>query len=146
MDGVIFGKPSTAAVRKKAPYCSTVCFLAKAPDIIPSSCSGRDLAPKASVLHTCHWLLVFFLNAILFLVLYQIARPALFDQNVVNSMVADIDKVDLNSIGSQAFLTISTGDKDSELYSECENCYKIVFRKNCKQFVIVSFGSFLAMM
>ncbi|XP_041951274.1 DNA-binding protein RFX6 [Alosa sapidissima] len=56
-----------------------------------------------------------------FLHLAQIARPALFDQNVVNSMVADIDKVDLNSIGSQAFLTISTGDKDSELYSEYDS-------------------------
>ena len=62
---------------------------------------------------------VFFINAILF-VFYQIARPALFDQNVVNAMVADIDKVDLNSIGSQTFLTF-TGDKDSELYSECED-------------------------
>lgn len=49
----------------------------------------------------------------------QIARPALFDQNVVTSMVNDIDKVDLNSIGSQAFLSI-TNDQDSDFYSECE--------------------------
>ncbi|KAG9347508.1 hypothetical protein JZ751_005075, partial [Albula glossodonta] len=54
-----------------------------------------------------------------FLHLAQIARPALFDQNVVNSMVCDIDKVDLNSIGSQALLTISNGaEQDSDLYSE----------------------------
>ncbi|KAL2081954.1 hypothetical protein ACEWY4_021772 [Coilia grayii] len=56
-----------------------------------------------------------------FLHLAQIARPALFDQNVVNSMVADIDKVDLQSIGSQAFLTVSTSDKDSDLYSEYDS-------------------------
>lgn len=90
--------------------------------------------------------IVFFLNALLFLVLYQIARPALFDQNVVNSMVADIDKVDLNSIGSQAFLTISTGDKDSELYSECKNCYKIVLDKNLKEFFILGLQSLLSML
>ncbi|XP_042525208.1 DNA-binding protein RFX6 [Dipodomys spectabilis] len=54
-----------------------------------------------------------------FLHLAQIARPALFDQHVVNSMVADIEKVDLNSIGSQALLTISgSTDTESDLYSE----------------------------
>lgn len=51
---------------------------------------------------------------------HQIARPALFDQNVVTSMVVDIDKVDLNSIGSQALLTVTPGDQDQDLYSECE--------------------------
>ncbi|XP_028809146.1 DNA-binding protein RFX6 isoform X2 [Denticeps clupeoides] len=56
-----------------------------------------------------------------FLHLAQIARPALFDQNVVNSMVGDIDKVDLNNIGSQAVLTGSGGDPDSELYSEYDS-------------------------
>ncbi|KAJ8009045.1 hypothetical protein DPEC_G00084760 [Dallia pectoralis] len=56
-----------------------------------------------------------------FLHLAQIARPALFDQNVVDSMVGDIDKVDLNSIGSQALLTISNGDQDSDLYSEYDS-------------------------
>uniref|UniRef100_A0A8C0W4N0 DNA-binding protein RFX6 n=1 Tax=Castor canadensis TaxID=51338 RepID=A0A8C0W4N0_CASCN len=54
-----------------------------------------------------------------FLHLAQIARPALFDQHVVNSMVSDIEKVDLNSIGSQALLTISgSTDTESDLYSE----------------------------
>ncbi|XP_071019617.1 DNA-binding protein RFX6-like [Oncorhynchus clarkii lewisi] len=56
-----------------------------------------------------------------FLHLAQIARPALFDQNVVNSMVVDIDQVDLNSIGSQALFTISSGDQDSDLYSEYDS-------------------------
>ncbi|XP_045065983.1 DNA-binding protein RFX6 [Coregonus clupeaformis] len=56
-----------------------------------------------------------------FLHLAQIARPALFDQNVVDSMVVDIDKVDLNSIGSQALLAISSGDQDSDLYSEYDS-------------------------
>ncbi|KAM6180819.1 DNA-binding protein RFX6 [Erethizon dorsatum] len=54
-----------------------------------------------------------------FLHLAQIARPALFDQHVVNSMVSDIEKVDLNSIGSQALLTISgSTDAESDMYSE----------------------------
>ncbi len=34
-------------------------------------------------------------------------------------MVNDIDKVDLNSIGSQALLSV-TNDQDSDFYSECE--------------------------
>ncbi|XP_066104481.1 DNA-binding protein RFX6 [Saccopteryx bilineata] len=54
-----------------------------------------------------------------FLHLAQIARPALFDQHVVNSMISDIEKVDLNSIGSQALLTISGNtDTDSDIYTE----------------------------
>ncbi|NXE29011.1 RFX6 protein, partial [Ardeotis kori] len=57
-----------------------------------------------------------------FLHLAQIARPALFDQHVVNSMVSDIEKVDLNSIGSQALLTISgSTDSDGEVYSEYDS-------------------------
>ncbi|XP_034777444.2 DNA-binding protein RFX6-like [Acipenser ruthenus] len=58
-----------------------------------------------------------------FLHLAQIARPALFDQNIVNSMVCDIEKVDLNSIGSQALLTVSgcTDHQDSDLYSEYDS-------------------------
>ncbi|NXV27639.1 RFX6 protein, partial [Rissa tridactyla] len=57
-----------------------------------------------------------------FLHLAQIARPALFDQHVVNSMVSDIEKVDLNSIGSQALLAVSgTTDSDGEVYSEYDS-------------------------
>uniref|UniRef100_A0A8C1FIF2 DNA-binding protein RFX6 n=1 Tax=Cyprinus carpio carpio TaxID=630221 RepID=A0A8C1FIF2_CYPCA len=69
-----------------------------------------------------------------FLHLAQIARPALFDQNVVTSMVNDIDKVDLNSIGSQALLSI-TSDQDSDFYSEYDSIsvfqeLKDLLRKN----------------
>ncbi|XP_017813875.3 DNA-binding protein RFX6 [Papio anubis] len=54
-----------------------------------------------------------------FLHLAQIARPALFDQHVVNSMVSDIERVDLNSIGSQALLTVSgSTDTESGIYTE----------------------------
>ncbi|KAF4025112.1 hypothetical protein G4228_017088 [Cervus hanglu yarkandensis] len=57
-----------------------------------------------------------------FLHLAQIARPALFDQHVVNSMVSDIEKVDLNSIGSQALLTISgSTDTESDVYTEYDS-------------------------
>uniref|UniRef100_A0A8D0C292 DNA-binding protein RFX6 n=1 Tax=Salvator merianae TaxID=96440 RepID=A0A8D0C292_SALMN len=54
-----------------------------------------------------------------FLHLAQIARPALFDQHVVNTMTADIEKVDLHNIGSQALLTVSGSmDSDGESYTE----------------------------
>ncbi|NWR74933.1 RFX6 protein, partial [Centropus unirufus] len=57
-----------------------------------------------------------------FLHLAQIARPALFDQHVVNSMVSDIEKVDLNSIGSQALLAVSgSTDSDGEIYGEYDS-------------------------
>ncbi|XP_015356088.1 DNA-binding protein RFX6 [Marmota marmota marmota] len=63
-----------------------------------------------------------------FLHLAQIARPALFDQHVVNSMISDIEKVDLNSIGSQALLTISgSTDTESDIYSEQDSV--IVFQE-----------------
>ncbi|XP_030626635.1 DNA-binding protein RFX6 [Chanos chanos] len=70
-----------------------------------------------------------------FLHLAQIARPALFDQNVVTSMVNDIDKVDLNSIGSQALLSMSSADLDSDFYSEYDSIslfqeLKDLLRKN----------------
>ncbi|XP_071597191.1 DNA-binding protein RFX6 isoform X1 [Heliangelus exortis] len=57
-----------------------------------------------------------------FLHLAQIARPALFDQHVVNSMVSDIEKVDLNSISSQALLAVSgSTDSDGEVYNEYDS-------------------------
>lgn len=54
----------------------------------------------------------------------QIARPALFDQAVVTSMVMDIDNVDLSGISSQPLLSINSSadqDPDPDLYSECKS-------------------------
>ncbi|KAM9562365.1 DNA-binding protein RFX6 isoform 2-T2 [Guaruba guarouba] len=66
-----------------------------------------------------------------FLHLAQIARPALFDQHVVNSMVSDIEKVDLNSIASQALLAVSgSTDSDGEVYSELFQELKDLLKKN----------------
>nr|XP_043904644.1 DNA-binding protein RFX6 [Solea senegalensis] len=71
-----------------------------------------------------------------FLHLAQIARPALFDQAVVTSMVLDIDNVDLNSISSQPLLNISTtGDQEPDIYSEYDSItvfqeLKELLRKN----------------
>ncbi|XP_013886328.1 DNA-binding protein RFX6 [Austrofundulus limnaeus] len=71
-----------------------------------------------------------------FLHLAQIARPALFDQAVVTSMVLDIDRVDLNSIVSQPLLSVSAvGDQDSDNYSEYDSVavfqeLKELLRKN----------------
>ncbi|XP_045916336.1 DNA-binding protein RFX6 [Micropterus dolomieu] len=71
-----------------------------------------------------------------FLHLAQIARPALFDQAIVTSMVLDIDNVDLSSISSQPLLSISTtGDQDPDIYSEYDSItvfqeLKELLRKN----------------
>ncbi|KAK5622808.1 hypothetical protein CRENBAI_024605 [Crenichthys baileyi] len=71
-----------------------------------------------------------------FLHLAQIARPALFDQAVVTSMVLDIDNVDLSSINSQPLLSVSAaGDQDSDIYSEYDSIsvfqeLKELLRKN----------------
>uniref|UniRef100_A0A3B4ZB28 DNA-binding protein RFX6 n=1 Tax=Stegastes partitus TaxID=144197 RepID=A0A3B4ZB28_9TELE len=71
-----------------------------------------------------------------FLHLAQIARPALFDQSVVTSMVLDIDNVDLSSISSQPLLSVTaTGDQDPDIYSEYDSItvfqeLKELLRKN----------------
>ncbi|KAM8725476.1 DNA-binding protein RFX6 [Acanthopagrus schlegelii] len=71
-----------------------------------------------------------------FLHLAQIARPALFDQAVVTSMVLDIDNVDLSSISSQPLLSVSTtADQDPDIYSEYDSItvfqeLKELLRKN----------------
>ncbi|CAJ1077941.1 DNA-binding protein RFX6 isoform X1 [Xyrichtys novacula] len=71
-----------------------------------------------------------------FLHLAQIARPALFDQAIVTSMVSDIDNVDLSSISSQPLLSINTtGDQDPDIYSEYDSIsvfqeLKELLRKN----------------
>ncbi|KAM9339021.1 DNA-binding protein RFX6 [Symphorus nematophorus] len=71
-----------------------------------------------------------------FLHLAQIARPALFDQAVVTSMVLDIDNVDLSSISSQPLLSINTtADQDPDIYSEYDSItvfqeLKELLRKN----------------
>ncbi|XP_019964727.2 DNA-binding protein RFX6 [Paralichthys olivaceus] len=71
-----------------------------------------------------------------FLHLAQIARPALFDQAVVTSMVLDIDNVDLSSISSQPLLSVNAaGDQDPDIYSEYDSItvfqeLKELLRKN----------------
>ncbi|XP_053566783.1 DNA-binding protein RFX6 [Bombina bombina] len=66
-----------------------------------------------------------------FLHLAQIARPALFDQNVVNAMTSDIEKVDLYSIGSQALLSSCSGaDSDCEVYTELFQELRDLLKKN----------------
>ncbi|CAG00146.1 unnamed protein product, partial [Tetraodon nigroviridis] len=71
-----------------------------------------------------------------FLHLAQIARPALFDQAVVTSMVSDIDSIDLGSISSQPLLSMNAGgESDPDIYSEYDSItvfqeLKELLRKN----------------
>ena len=53
----------------------------------------------------------------------QIARPALFDQAVVNSMVTDMEKVELSTISVQPLLSITAAGEhaDTDVYSECKS-------------------------
>ena len=54
-------------------------------------------------------------------ILLQTARPVLYDAPVVNKMIADVDRIDLNCISSQALNMNSDGDVDIELNAECKN-------------------------
>ena len=60
----------------------------------------------------------------------QIARPALFDQAVVNSMVTDMEKVELSTISVQPLLGITAAGEhaDTDVYSECKSHYRSGYR------------------
>lgn len=104
---------------QEAPHRTPFCFLAEETDLVPTPGTGTTCAPKQAGSHRLQPTLKSF--PIFLFPFPQIARPALFDQAVVTSMVSDIDNVDLGSISSQALLSISTGaDPDPDIYSECE--------------------------
>ncbi|XP_025086183.1 DNA-binding protein RFX6-like isoform X1 [Pomacea canaliculata] len=62
-----------------------------------------------------------------FLHLAQTARPVLYDAQMVNSMIADIDRIDLPCIESQPF--IKDGVSDGELNAEFLREFKELLRK-----------------
>ncbi|XP_038053265.1 DNA-binding protein RFX6-like isoform X2 [Patiria miniata] len=64
-----------------------------------------------------------------FLHLAQTSRPVLFDQQLIDQMISDLDKVDLHSIGSQALLTASTDESDMELNAEFLKEFKELLKK-----------------
>nr|XP_054757618.1 DNA-binding protein RFX6-like [Lytechinus pictus] len=64
-----------------------------------------------------------------FLHLAQTARPVLFDQQLVDQMIEDLEKVDLCSIGSQAMLSVSQDEADSELNTEFLNDFQELLKK-----------------
>ncbi|XP_030848887.1 DNA-binding protein RFX6 [Strongylocentrotus purpuratus] len=64
-----------------------------------------------------------------FLHLAQTARPVLFDQQLVDQMIEDLEKVDLCSIGSHAMLSVSQDETDSELNTEFLNDFKELLKK-----------------
>uniref|UniRef100_A0A0L8HQS5 RFX1-4/6/8-like BCD domain-containing protein n=1 Tax=Octopus bimaculoides TaxID=37653 RepID=A0A0L8HQS5_OCTBM len=64
-----------------------------------------------------------------FLHLAQTARPVLYDVHMVNQMIADVDRVDLGSIGSQALYTDTDCEQDMELNAEFLQEFKELLRK-----------------
>lgn len=55
----------------------------------------------------------------------QTARPVLYDAQMVNQMIADVDSIDLNSIGTHALHnTNDGGESDLELNAECKAYFK----------------------
>ncbi|CAI9734235.1 DNA-binding protein RFX6-like [Octopus vulgaris] len=64
-----------------------------------------------------------------FLHLAQTARPVLYDVHMVNQMIADVDRVDLSSIGSQALYTDTDCEQDMELNAEFLQEFKELLRK-----------------
>lgn len=100
---------------QEAPDSTSLCFIPEETDLVLTPGSGtistESRRDRSALCFDVKNVFVFF----------QIARPALFDQAVVTSMVADIDSVDLSSINLQPLLSINTsGDLDSDVYSECE--------------------------
>ena len=50
---------------------------------------------------------------------FQTSRPVLYDAQLVNHMIADVDRIDLTSIGTHALNTNSDCDQDNiELNAE----------------------------
>ncbi|CAG5134146.1 unnamed protein product, partial [Candidula unifasciata] len=67
-----------------------------------------------------------------FLHLAQTARPVLYDASLVNAMIADVDRIDINSISSQAFHSCSSSaseDEDIQLNAEFLREFKELLRK-----------------
>ncbi|XP_064602079.1 DNA-binding protein RFX6-like [Liolophura sinensis] len=65
-----------------------------------------------------------------FLHLAQTARPVLYDPNLVNQMISDVDRIDLSSIGSQAlYSSTDTDTADLDLNAEFLREFKELLRK-----------------
>lgn len=96
---------------EEAPHRTPLCFFFEEADFLPPSRAGRASGNPCVLRSSCRDFC---------LISSQIARPALFDQAVVTSMVQDIDQVDLSSISSQPVLSMTAPRSlDSDLYSEC---------------------------
>ncbi|GFO39611.1 DNA-binding protein rfx6-like [Plakobranchus ocellatus] len=67
-----------------------------------------------------------------FLHLAQTARPVLYDASLVNAMIADVERIDISSITSQAFQmggTNASDDEDDQLNAEFLREFKELLRK-----------------
>ncbi|KAK6190328.1 hypothetical protein SNE40_002223 [Patella caerulea] len=64
-----------------------------------------------------------------FLHLAQTSRPVLYDAQLVNQMIADVDRIDLNSITSHVVCTQKDCDQDIELNAEFLREFKEILRK-----------------
>ena len=67
-------------------------------------------------------------------IIFQTARPILYDASTVNEMIADVDSIDIVSISSQALYTntedTEKSDLDADLNSECK--YEVFLRYRLK--------------
>ncbi|XP_077979193.1 DNA-binding protein RFX6-like [Glandiceps talaboti] len=67
-----------------------------------------------------------------FLHLAQTARPVLFDQQLVDQMIGDVDRIDLQSIGTHALIS-SSNDGDSETDMNTEPCTTVSVLQEFKE-------------
>ena len=67
-------------------------------------------------------------------IIFQTARPILYDASTVSEMIADVDRIDIVSISSQALYTntedTEKGELDADLNSECK--YEVFLRYGWK--------------
>ncbi|XP_013406987.1 DNA-binding protein RFX6 [Lingula anatina] len=64
-----------------------------------------------------------------FLHLAQTARPVLYDVNMVNQMIQDVERIDMNSISTHAFAASSDNEQDTEHNAEFLREFKELLRK-----------------
>ena len=69
----------------------------------------------------------------------QTARPVLYDAALVNAMIADVDRIDVTNIGSQAFHNSTVNnidDEDEQLNAECKKYVTTKKYSQCNNIIL----------